>query len=75
MPDIRLPPDIREHTGDRAADTGHNRPLGWRELARVYPPALPTDQLAPPPGGMDPPPGGPAPGEIAPHHEAPQPPR
>ncbi len=65
VPDIRLPPDIREHTGDRAADTGHNRPLGWRELARVYPPALPTDQLAPPPGGMDPPPGA-APGEIAP---------
>lgn len=82
-PEFRLPPDLTRSDGSHMLDLGHNRPQGWRTMARLFPPVLPTARDVP--MGPDPRPGGrteqpgqgtipaspEAPGQVVPHHEAP----
>lgn len=80
-PEFRLPPSVMESDGSHMLDLGHNRPQGWRTMARLFPPVLPTAadvpmQGAPQPGGATQQPGvgavPDAPGQVAPHAEAPR---
>jgi hypothetical protein len=69
-PEFRLPPDMLDGDGSQMLDIGHNRPQGWRTVARLYPPVIPpAAQVDGPEPGMGPVPTGP--GDIAPHGEAP----
>ena len=83
-PEFRLPPELLEGDGDHMLDLGYNRPLGWRTMARLFPPVLPTAASVPVdgtpnPGGATEQPGlgavPDAPGAVPPHREAPSEPR
>lgn len=48
-PEFRLPTDYLLHDGSRMLDAGYNRSLGWRTVARLFPPVIPPAAEAPSP--------------------------
>ncbi len=75
-PEFRLPEGyLAEADGSRMLDLGYNRPLGWRTVARLFPPVIPPrgedlpaaeapvpEAPAPPPARAPDAPAGPSPG-------------